>query len=193
MAKRVEFYFDYVSPYAYLMFRRLHELPKSFEVTYRPVLLAGLLQHWGTKGPAEVPPRQAFTYRQVEWLARQQGTSFRMCDPHPFNPLALLRLTLAQQCARGVIDECFRYVWQQGKTPLNEADFSQLLSAVAERSHTIPTALQDGMQCESVKTLLRSETDKAAAKGVFGVPTLRVADQLYFGLDSLAMFLEDHA
>jgi 2-hydroxychromene-2-carboxylate isomerase len=71
------FYFDPISPFAYLAFERLPQVLAgcSHVVEYRPVLLAGMLQHWGQKGPAEVEPKRAWTLRHVHWLAQQQGTA----------------------------------------------------------------------------------------------------------------------
>ena len=74
--KRIEFFFDFVSPFAYLAFERLPQAleGQSYAVDYRPVLFAGLLQHWGQKGPAEIESKRAWTFRHVHWLAAQQGT-----------------------------------------------------------------------------------------------------------------------
>ena len=95
--RHLRFSFDVVSPYAYLAFERLPQALEglSFEVSYQPVLFAGLLQHWGTKGPAEIEPKRAWTYRQVAWLAHRLGLRLDTPAQHPFNPLALLRLALA--------------------------------------------------------------------------------------------------
>ena len=95
--QRVIFHFDVVSPYAYLAFEQLPEALAgiSHHVVYRPVLFAGLLKAWGHKGPVEIPAKREWTYRQVDWLARQAGVPLQLPTPHPFNPLALLRLALA--------------------------------------------------------------------------------------------------
>ena len=101
--KRIEFWFDVISPYAWLAFQRLPQALEgvNVEVAYQPVLLAGLLSHWGSKGPAEIEPKRAWTYRQVAWLAHEQGTPLQLPRPHPFNPLALQRLALAAAPAGG--------------------------------------------------------------------------------------------
>ena len=74
--KHLVFHFDFISPYAWLAFERLPQVLEglSVSVEYRPVLLAGLLQHWGNKGPAEIEPKRQWTFRHVHWLAEQQGT-----------------------------------------------------------------------------------------------------------------------
>ena len=73
-----EWYFDVISPYAFLQFRQLQELQLLDELTPRPVLFAGLLNHYGQLGPAEIPSKREFTYRQVLWLAERRGLTLRM-------------------------------------------------------------------------------------------------------------------
>ena len=95
--KHITFYLDFISPFAWLAFDRLpqilHGTPIS--VSYQPILFAGLLKHYGQLGPAEIPGKREWTYRQVVWLARQHGVALEMPAKHPFNPLALMRLALA--------------------------------------------------------------------------------------------------
>ena len=73
--KRVVFWFDVISPFTYLAFEHLPQALEgcSYEVQYRPVLFAGLLGHWGQKGPAEIVPKRAWTFRHVAWLSRTLG------------------------------------------------------------------------------------------------------------------------
>ena len=95
--KHIDFYFDVISPFVYLAFERLPQALEglSVSVNYHPVLLAAVLSHWGQKGPAEIEPKRAWTFRQVHWLAHQHGMAMQTPAQHPFNSLALLRLTLA--------------------------------------------------------------------------------------------------
>jgi 2-hydroxychromene-2-carboxylate isomerase len=88
MSSRVDWYFDFVSPYSYICLHRL----KNLDVVYKPVLFAGLLNHWGQKGPAEIPAKRQWTYRWCTWWAKELGISFRFPASHPFNPLQHLRL-----------------------------------------------------------------------------------------------------
>lgn len=114
--KRIVFWFDPISPFAYLAFLRLPEVlqGQSYEVAYRPVLLAALLQRHGSKGPAEIEPKRAWTFRQVHWLAQQHGIVMDTPSVHPFNPLPLLRLAIACGPNRRVIELILRHVWQGG-------------------------------------------------------------------------------
>ncbi len=182
--KHIIFHFDVISPYAYLAFEQLPKALEgiSYSVTYKPVLFGALLQHFGQLGPAEIPPKRTWTYRQIHWLAQQQGTSLQMPASHPFNPLSLLRLAVAcgqgGACNRYVAETLLRHVWQGGQ----EASDVQRLVAVQEQLQ--PARAPDDAQ---VKAELKANTDAAMAAGIFGVPTMEVDGQLFWGLDALPM------
>jgi len=178
--KRITFWFDVVSPFAYLAFQRLPQelVGHSYEVEYRPVLFAGLLQHWGQKGPAEIEPKRAWTFRHVHWMAQQEGIVLRTPAVHPFNPLALLRLALACGPNRRVVEALFAHVWEEGGDP---CEASRLAALTAELA---PARDPGGAE---VKAELRSATDEAIARGVFGVPSYELEGRLLWGLDALPM------
>src|SRR5258708_20024841 len=92
--KSAEWYFDFISPFSYLQIEAFDRLPPDMKLTLRPVLFAGLLNHWGHKGPAEIPEKRRFTYRFVQWLAEQQGVPMKFPPTHPFNPIKALRLAI---------------------------------------------------------------------------------------------------
>ncbi len=183
--KRITFWFDPISPFAYLAFERLPQALEglSIEVTYRPVLFAGLLKHWGQKGPAEIEPKRAWTFRHVQWLAHQQGTALDTPAQHPFNPLALLRLMLASAPEGGTpnrfaCEAVLRHIWQGGADANDPARLAALSAQLA------PCADPNG---EPVKQALRTATDRAVSLGLFGVPTVEAEGKLFWGLDSLPM------
>ena len=86
--KHITFYFDFISPYAWLAFQALPQALQgiSHSVTYKPVLFGAMLKHHGQLGPAEIPSKRDWTYRQVQWLAHTQGIALQMPATHPFNP-----------------------------------------------------------------------------------------------------------
>jgi len=180
------FWFDVISPYAWLAFDRLPQAlaGHSYRVDYRPVVFAGLLKAWGQKGPAEIAPKRAWTYRHVRWLAQQQGTPLQLPQPHPFNPLALQRLSLAAAEAGGtpnrrVVELLFRHVWcRDGADPNEPQALAALAGAVAP--------LRDPAS-EEVKAELRALTESAAEQGVFGVPTIACEGRLFWGQDGLVL------
>ena len=182
--KHITFYLDFISPYAYLAFEKLPQalMGHSFSVTYKPLLFAGLLKHYGQLGPAEIAPKRDWTYRQVLWQAREVGVDLQLPASHPFNPLALLRLAVATQDQgtpnRYVCETLFRHVWQGG-APADDAARLEALTAQLKPARQVQDA--------TVKAQLKVHTDEALALGVFGVPTLVVDGKLFWGLDALPM------
>lgn len=178
------FYLDFISPYAWLAFDALPQALEGLDVqvVYKPVLFAGLLKHHGQLGPAEIPGKRDWTYRQVQWLARQQGCDLKLPATHPFNPLALLRLALACDApgtpGRAVCEQVFRHVWC---TALEATDADRLGQLCLQlKPQRDPTSAE-------VKQSLQANTDEAIALGVFGVPSIRVDDKLFWGQDALPM------
>jgi 2-hydroxychromene-2-carboxylate isomerase len=183
--KTLTFWFDPISPYAYLAFEQLPQALEgcSYNVDYRPVLFAGLLGHWGQLGPAEIAPKRAWTYRQVAWQAHRLGIDMAMPAQHPFNPLTLLRLALASAPPAGlpnrrVVELVMRHVWRGGADANDAARLQALREAVAP--------LRDA-HSEPVKAELRAHTGVAIERGLFGVPTLELDGRLFWGLDALPM------
>ena len=178
--KRLVFHFDFISPFAYLAFEQLPQTLEGchYAVEYRPVLFAALLQHWGQKGPAEIEPKRAWTFRHVSWLAAQQGTVILTPAVHPFNPIALLRLALACGPNRQVVETIFRHVWQGGADAMDPGRLADLTARLAPR--------RDPAGAE-VKAELRGLSDAAVAAGLFGVPTIELDGRHFWGLDALPM------
>lgn len=178
--QRIVFHFDVVSPFAYLAFERLPQVLQgcSYEVDYRPVLFAGLLQHWGQKGPAEIEPKRAWTFRHVHWLAQHHGITLDTPAAHPFNPLALLRLALACGPNRRIVEAVFRHAWVGGHDPNDAQRVAELARRLAPRRD--PAG-------DEIKAELRRRTDEAVQAGIFGVPTFVLGERHFWGLDALPM------
>ncbi len=183
--KHLDFWFDPISPFAYLAFERLPQVLEglSVEVSYRPILFAGLLKHWGQKGPAEIEPKRAWTFRHVHWLAHTHGIPIETPAQHPFNPLALLRLLHA--CApegrtpnRRACEAVLRHVWRGGDDANEPARLAALTQELAPRFDA---------NDDRVKQALKDATAQALTRGIFGVPTVDVDGRLFWGLDALSM------
>jgi 2-hydroxychromene-2-carboxylate isomerase len=191
----ITFFYDPISPYAHLAFERLPEalMGHSVQLRYRPVLFAAMLKANGQLGPAEIPAKRDWTYRQVSWLAHHHGVVLAMPAAHPFNPLPLLRLGLATttddapgETNRYVTEQLLRHVWHGGQ---DAADPARLAALQAR--------LQDHMaqrgkpwlapESDAVKQRLRANTDEALALGVFGVPSMVLDGRVFWGQDALPM------
>jgi 2-hydroxychromene-2-carboxylate isomerase len=182
--KTITCYLDFISPYAYLAFEALPNslIGVSHRVVYKPVLFAAMLKHNGQLGPAEIPGKREWTYRQVLWQAKQLGVAMDMPQSHPFNPLSLLRLAVACSAEgepnRYVCETIFKHVWQGGA----HAENPQRLQALTQL-----LAPQRSVDEPEVKNQLKANTEEAIARGVFGVPAFCLDDKLFWGLDALPM------
>ena len=172
--RTVIWYFDFVSPFAYIGLQRLKELPADISIEYRPVLFAGILNHWGQKGPAELPTKRRYTYRSSHWTATQLGLPFKYPAAHPFNPLHHLRLAIACGSKFEAIRMIFEEVWTTGADASDPGRFSALCAKLG---------IADIGQ--EAKDRLRKNTDEAVQKGVFGVPTFEADAELFWGADSI--------
>jgi len=170
-------YFDFVSPYSYIAFKRLHELPRGLDVELRPVLFAGLLQHFGNKGPAEIAEKRRWTYRWCTWWAQSLGIPFRFPASHPFNPLHHLRLAIAAGPSAVNVARIFEAIWTAGAEASDPAAFKALAQELGVDEAKLASP--------EVKDALRKYTDEAAARGVFGVPTYEVDGELFWGADAI--------
>lgn len=176
-----DWYFDFVSPFAYLQSEQLNDLAPRVTIRFKPVLFAGILDAHGQKGPAEIPAKRAFTYRFVLWQAKRLGITLKLPHEHPFNPLPLLRLAIACDCDGAAIHRIFRFVWRDGRLP-------DLPIEWAELTHDLGLRDADARIAEpEVKDTLRRYTDEAIALGVFGVPTLALRGELFWGVDATQM------
>ena len=176
-------YFDFVSPFAYIGLHRLKELPADLSIEYKPVLFAGLLNHWGQKGPAELPTKRRYTYRISHWTATRLGLPFKYPAAHPFNPLHHLRLAIACGSKPEAIRTIFDEIWTTGADASDPGRFSALSKKLG-MEHEDPEA----------KNILRKNTEEAAQRGIFGVPTFDIDGELFWGADSiefLKAFLKD--
>lgn len=176
-----DWYFDFISPFAYLQSERLASLAPQVRIRYRPVLFAGLLEAHEHKGPAEIAAKRTFTYRFVVWQASKLGIPLKFPHEHPFNPLPLLRLAIACDCAPEAVHRIFRFVWRDGRLPDLPIEWAELAHDLR-----VPDA-QVRIADPAVKDALRRNTDEAIARGVFGVPTLAIGDALFWGLDATEM------
>ncbi len=171
----IDWYFDFVSPFAYLALPAVERLAARHPVRFRPVVFGAILQHWGGLGPAEVPPKRRHTYRLCQFLADQAGVPFRFPAAHPFRSLdALCALAATDEPAPADVRAAFDHIWAHGGDP----------------------AALPGSTDPAAKGRLHAWTAEAIAAGVFGVPSLVVAGEVFWGLDAMPMataFLDDPA
>jgi 2-hydroxychromene-2-carboxylate isomerase len=176
--------FDVISPFAYLGFGQLTRLPAHVEVEFVPVRFAGLLEHFGQLGPAEIPSKRRSTYRFVLWRARRLGIPMRMPPAHPFNPLAALRLIIVAGCNARAVGTVLDAAFRHGRDLADPAVITGLAASLGVENP--PLALSD----PQVKERLRANTNWAMNRGVFGVPTLVIGEEFFWGEDATDMACE---
>ncbi len=184
--KKADWYFDFLSPFAYLQNCQLDKLPSNLNLNRKPLLFAGLLNHWGTKGPVELSAKRLFTYRHVQWLAGQLEVPLRFPEKHPFNPISLLRLCIAADCSKKAVDAIFNCVWVKGLSGDNPDNWSKFCEAV----NIEETEALDKISNSEIKEKLKLNGEEALEQGIFGVPTLVLDGNLFWGLDSMDMAIE---
>ncbi|MBX9908783.1 MAG: 2-hydroxychromene-2-carboxylate isomerase [Beijerinckiaceae bacterium] len=173
--------FDVISPFAYVALSRLPEIARHRPVVLKPIVFGAVLKHWGQLGPAEIAPKRIHTYRLVTHAALSLGLPFRFPPAHPFNPLAMLRLLTALDGDEAAVNEALGLIWGQGR----DANDPEVLAAVAKAGGDPGALERTGDQ--AVKDALRQATDEAVAAGVFGVPTLLIDGETFWGVDAMAM------
>jgi 2-hydroxychromene-2-carboxylate isomerase len=176
-------YFDFISPFAYLQLGKFQDLPVDLEIALKPVVFSSLLSHWGNVGPAEIPPKRQFVYRFFKWQANQRGMPFTMPRMHPFNPLPPLRLALLGGSSAEVVRRIFHFIYGEGRNLDDESSINALGASlgIADAYERITEA--------GIKQQLKANTDAAIAAGVFGVPTFVSGGNIFWGDDATNMFL----
>ena len=169
-------YFDFISPFAYLQWPKVRALMAAHAIVPVPILFAAVLDARGQKGPAEIPGKREFTYRHVLFQAREAGVPMRFPPSHPFNPLAALRLCIAAGASVVSIDALFDWIWAQGRAGDTPEALEPVRSALG-----LPHGAGESAEA---KAGLRSNTETALDEGIFGVPTLALGNQLFWGNDA---------
>ncbi|KJS20087.1 MAG: hypothetical protein VR78_02250 [Hoeflea sp. BRH_c9] len=184
-SRTIDFHYDLISPFAHVALKRLGELPPGVTVRPVPVLLGAILSHWGQRGPAEISAKRLHTYRLSVFLGQRHGLDMRYPPRHPFNPLKPLRLLAGADADLGTVQRAFDFVFEQGRAPDTDDELAAFAEAVG-----IPVALAGD---DAAKAALRSNTDRAIACGVFGVPSFvcetTSGPLVFWGVDAFDMLL----
>ncbi|MCA9771329.1 MAG: 2-hydroxychromene-2-carboxylate isomerase [Myxococcales bacterium] len=180
----LRFYFDYISSNAYLAWRALPALVEKhgIDVEPVPVLFAGLLEAHGGLGPAEVPAKVYWMWRNNLRKAALLGIPLRRPAFHPFNPLLALRVTslIPVGAARdALIDGLMDAIWAESR----HGSDPDVVAACADAAGLDGRALVAEAAAPEAKARVRAQTDDAIARGVFGVPSMGVGDELFWGYD----------
>ena len=186
MAKTLEFYFDYGSPYSYLADTQVEAIAKRTGATLarKPMLLGGVFKSTGNHSPAELPQKSAWSGFDMPLWARHYNVPFQRNPFFPINTLALMRGAAAAQID-GNFERyhpaIFKAMWVEGRNLNDIKEVGAVLAAVG----LDPQKFGNRIQEQDVKDRLKSTTDEAVARGVFGAPTSFVDGKMFFGNDRL--------
>ena len=182
-ARSLRLYFDYISPYSYLAWQRAPAFATRHGLTLvaKPVVFAGLLNHHGHKGPAEIPAKRIYMFKECLRRAAVLGVPLAPPYSHPFNPLLPLRVTgldMEEEQRTDLVGRLFRAAWTESLDVTDPEVVQSICTAGG-----LPDAVERAGEPAAKKRLLDTGAE-ALSHGVFGVPTLLIDDELFFGDDS---------
>ena len=186
MARTLEFYFDYGSPYSYLADTQVEAIAQRTGATLvrKPMLLGGVFKATGNHSPAELPQKSAWSGFDMPLWARHYGVPFQRNPFFPVNTLALMRGAAAAQID-GSFERyhpaVFKAMWVEGRNLNDMQEVAAVLTAAGLDAGKFGARIQD----QDVKDRLKATTEEAVARGVFGAPTCFVDKMMFFGNDRL--------
>lgn len=183
-ARTLRFYLDYISPNAYLAWHQLPALADKYgyQIEAVPVLYAALLDASGTLGPGETPAKGRWMMKNVQRKAILLGLPMQPPAYFPFNPILALRMSLLPletPMRRKLINALFEAVWCRS---LHVSE-PEVAARVANELGLPGTELVAQASQTEIKSRLRQQTEDAIQRGVFGVPTMEIDDELFWGYD----------
>ena len=186
MARTLEFYFDYGSPYSYLADTQVEAIARRAGGTLerKPMLLGGVFKATGNHSPAELPQKSAWSGFDMPMWARHYGVPFQRNPFFPVNTLALMRGAAAAQID-GLFERyhpaVYKAMWVDGRNLNDMTEIAAVLTSAGLDAAKVGARIQD----QDVKDRLKATTDEAVARGVFGAPTCFVDNMMFFGNDRL--------
>ncbi len=183
------FWFEFASTYSYLSAMRIEEMARKadVEVIWKPFLLGPIFkaQNWDTSPFNIYPAKGRYMVRDIERIAQERGLVFRLPDPFPQNGLLAARLALvglAEGWGPDFIRTVFRLEFEEGRDIAGRSTLADALrAACASEARAFEQA-----ETPEIKSRLRSHTEEAQAKGVFGAPSFTTpGGELFWGDDRL--------
>ncbi|MDI1301384.1 MAG: 2-hydroxychromene-2-carboxylate isomerase [bacterium] len=183
MSRKVEFFFDVVSPYSYVAAAQVARSPLLADAVWRPFFLGGVFKATGNSAPMQVPAKAAYMPHDLQRLFAYYGLDYRFPPAFPANTITAMRaLTAAEpEQVKPLALKLFAAYWGEGRNIGDAAVLAELL----------PAELLAQTGDDAVKEKLKAASDEAVQRGAFGAPTIFVGDELYFGEDRI--FLVEHA
>jgi len=192
MTKYIDFYFDFISPYSYLAFKRIKSLKNKdqININYKPILLGGLHNLAGISAPAFNERKMKNMKNDCELIAKKNNIDFEWNINFPINSLYLMRgyIFIENEIKEKYFEVCFDAYWKEN------LDISQSinLNKILDKCNINKENFHNGIKDQKIKNELKELTDKAFKLDVFGAPTFLINDKLFWGQDRLDYALEEY-
>ena len=192
MTKCIDFYFDFISPYSYLAFKKIKSLQNKDQINfnYKPILLGGLHNLSGVIAPAFNERKMKNMKSDCELIAKKNNIDFKWNNNFPINSLYLMRgyIFIENEKKEKFFEVCFDAYWKEN------LDISQSinLNKILDKCNINQENFHNGIKDLKIKNELKELTNKAFKLNVFGAPTFLINDKLFWGQDRLAYALEEY-
>ena len=190
MTKEIDFYFDFISPYTYLAYKKIQSLPKDIKISYKPILLGGLHNLEGITAPAFIKHKLKHMISDCNLIAKKDKSNFIWNSKFPINSLNIMRgyLFINVENKDLYLDIMFDAYWKDNLDISNEG----ILKTLLEKCKIEVISFFNGIKDTKIKDELKSITQKAHDKGIFGAPTFIVNNKIFWGQDRLEFALDEY-
>ena len=190
MKKKIDFYFDFLSPYSYVAWTWVRKNWNDYEFHLYPVSVPNIIAHYDTKGPAQIKPKRNYLFKDLLRYTKLNNIPFTTPKNLPFNSLYALRLALKSVSGthqKEVIDAIFRSGWEQGQ----DIGSDDVLKIVLADQNLPVEELFQKMEEKAARVELKNNIETGIKRDLFGVPTFFVDEEMFWGNDSIK-YLEMH-
>ncbi|OXE36145.1 MAG: disulfide bond formation protein DsbA [Phenylobacterium zucineum] len=197
MTRTIDFIFDFGSPNAYLSWKVLPQIAErtGAKINLIPCLLGGIFKITGNQAPnlafGNIQGKLAYENLETRRFIAKHGLSKFAFNPHfPVNTLLIMRGLIAAQrlgVGEAYLEAVLKAMWEDGQKMDDPGVAAAVLTAAGLDARAILAATQD----PEVKAELAANTDAAAARGTFGIPTFFVGDEIFFGKERLGQVEEE--
>jgi len=190
MTKEIEFYFDFISPYTYLAHKKIQSLPNDIKIKYKPILLGGLHNLEGITAPAFIKSKLKNMINDCNLIAKKNKFDFKWNDKFPINSLNVMRgyFSINSTIKNQYIDIMFNAYWRDNLDIADEKILISLVESCKINPDQFLTAIKDPI----IKDKLKDVTKDAHEKEIFGAPTFKINDQIFWGQDRLEYALDEY-
>jgi 2-hydroxychromene-2-carboxylate isomerase len=192
MIKSIDFYFDFISPYSYLAHKKIQIIKKEKNIifNYRPILVGGLHNLQGITAPAFIKPKLKHMISDCDLIAKKDKFDFIWNSKFPINSLNIMRgyLLINSENKDLYLNIMFDAYWKDNLDISNEEIFKSLL----EKCKIDPDSFFEDIKDTKIKEKLKSVTQEAHNKDVFGAPTFVINNKIFWGQDRLEFALDEY-